>query len=76
MQRGDEGAFSAPRVMFAQRPWIKAGMGDVAAPPARDSDLGEEFRTAFVNRDLILPPPGLARAQAIAAKNPPLRPRR
>lgn len=52
MERRDECAFTS-RIMLAQRPWIEAGMRDVAASAAGNPDLREKLRPAFEEGNLV-----------------------
>lgn len=45
--------FDPARIVFDKLSWIVAIVGDVASPAAGDPDLGENFRTAFQNEDVL-----------------------
>ena len=52
MERRDEGPLTA-RVLGGEFARIKAGVGDVAAAPARDAHFRQELRATFVNRYFV-----------------------
>lgn len=52
MECPDE-VFDSTGIVFDKLAWIVALVGDVASPTARDADLGEDFRPAFQNEDVL-----------------------
>src|SRR4051812_35347134 len=52
MKRRNQRSLTA-RITLAQSARIETVVGDVAAPPSRDSDFRQKFRAAFVDRNFV-----------------------